>query len=1764
MAESNSMFLSTEMEEGEAPIRAVMEEAEDASFQNSALFNPGIEQATSSTLLEAEENVLVNVGQFIAGAALAGIDSLAGGVLPGVDKNDVVDLALGQFPETLNKFRRNEDSLRLAGDIAVSFIPGLAAVKLIQGGSRLAQFAGRLKNTDSLRRHLFTSTALQANQQKVKLQIIDRLSAGAGNVGRQAFVSKQVARITREFTRGRVIDAAKEGVAFELGVLATLNDSDVLYSDDISTVGHLSFAVLGVVLPAGVAQIIARNVVNQSKRAATGIANGILDPAQIRSVANANFTNNTDLALRGNAIDAAANRIAVTMPASTPEFTANKITNLNSMFLANQKQGKELLEATMKQKVEGIRILQTGASTQQTIQIARQALSNDPNALAGVRTMFPGRNVGEVIEQKAAEALKRRAVLDDEIDILGDIRLNPESTVTDINRQIKKIDRINEDLKEFDQLQVSIVSSGGDRMPGSIYPKSGLFADNPDAVKFGKTSSGLTGEIQTAKFTDLTQQRNPVELTIDQQLNMTGPKLAVMSPKTASVMFAHMQKFAESYVVKGKVTTVLTDKSSFLQWRLAQQIVEKNPEAIVDFQITAKIGKFDPNNLAEGIEFGKLQKQFEEYENLLNKASKIRSESVVDRNLLGLSPQMIAYRLDMPGAHMSTSVKQQTSVSHPLFGEGQSGLEQLYLSLIMQGEKHFPDTLKAGGLSGIRQLAANTIELVDLGLPVIRNTDSSVNIPLTGISVNKADIPSIVIVNRNIAKEQLTRRAIIEEAAGRQAEIFESFAKADTPLMKQMAEIITFPSFAAAKNIEEVSEASRFGVAVATSQRFSFRNSIVFQALNNINTHFSKLTSEHITRVFDQPLLSAKTKITKRQAISSALSDLGSQVEFGLFAAAHENAFYKGLEPVLSKEDGLWRYPLIGSKGDKQQFEFNQTRWREVFKGTANEEMPENAVLSYLKDGVVTPVAMREKAHNAIMAFADITREVGLEKAALRKIRTGGSFQLRNLHLPPVNLAGQEVGFIFDALGTVRDTIRARSAEALDIEVASSKVQKTLADNQGWQFMKQKDVERFADLDDNVTFQLRDAGSLLGPKQATGAIGSDVIAKQGAATMKEMITSLEKQFQAVSKQSLALAFEPELSRMRVLDDAIGVADSGKSIGRRFIDQSVFKAYSDTLLGNEVSSTKGWVRDFNGTIETIYDGAFEKIRNIMGSNTIIDLLKKQTPLSAREAKQVDDALGNYNPYSSTIDFVEEQLGHRTPLTLKKNGAQFNGITTTLLLRFMEFSQALINVTGSVVNAPAIANALKPLRGENIVNYNSRMAPYGITFKTIESAQEAFATLSPVKSMVNVIRYARTKQGVADTAEAARRGMLQQQAAETNKVFSLSHDNFVKSILQTGMDMSTYISDKSEEMSRLYLHLMGLQIGRGAGLTNKNALHTFANNVANQGIGDYRSYNRPGIFQGAAGTPVGLFQTFALNYSQRMFGYIENKQTKSLAVQAFMQGSIFGGNSIPGVAQLNQVIASANDEKTSFSEAIDKATGSTVFSDVILNGGLANLPRLLGSGDSVSIYSRGDANIRKLPSLLAPTDLPQLNVARNIMQGLSAAVDRFREGGQFSVQTIAEIIGTYSPSRPVARVFELIAGVSLDKQQELISNDVLTPLSIGARLMGLRPGAERELIAARFENRQQDALQREIKSRIRDAIAPMLRGGTLDGDALTTSLYDYLNAGGQPENFGALIEGIIISAVTPKSQLEISKYLRGKQFEQAARLFSILQGVQGSDQ
>src|SRR3546814_18208870 len=94
----------------------------------------------------------------------------------------------------------------------------------------------------------------------------------------------------------------------------------------------------------------------------------------------------------------------------------------------------------------------------------------------------------------------------------------------------------------------------------------------------------------------------------------------------------------------------------------------------------------------------------------------------------------------------------------------------------------------------------------------------------------------------------------------------------------------------------------------------------------------------------------------------------------------------------------------------------------------------------------------------------------------------------------------------------------------------------------------------------------------------------------------------------------------------------------------------------------------------------------------------------------------------------------------------------------------------------------------------------------------------------------------------------------------------------------------MSDKSEDYSRRVAMYFGRRGAKAQGINDVESQLSFAHNFANQTIANYDPRNRPEIFQGWLGAPIGLFQSYITNYYSRMFRLFETHNTRALASQA----------------------------------------------------------------------------------------------------------------------------------------------------------------------------------------------------------------------------------------------------------------------------------------
>jgi hypothetical protein len=234
-------------------------------------------------------------------------------------------------------------------------------------------------------------------------------------------------------------------------------------------------------------------------------------------------------------------------------------------------------------------------------------------------------------------------------------------------------------------------------------------------------------------------------------------------------------------------------------------------------------------------------------------------------------------------------------------------------------------------------------------------------------------------------------------------------------------------------------------------------------------------------------------------------------------------------------------------------------------------------------------------------------------------------------------------------------------------------------------------------------------------------------------------------------------------------------------------------------------------------------------------------------------------------------------------------------------------------GIINAAPAVVRNYTPMRGEAAEDFAQRVGHAATIFQTPEGATYGVADIN--KLITNGFKRAWNRSSEADYDYMVKRGYLSLEMAEFQRQFGAIDsknawesffygDSTKKGFQNKGVvGWSGILDDKSEDFSRSWAHMIGLNVAEDLGITQLDAKHSFAHDIANKMIANYSPNNKAEIFQGALGAPIGLFQSFIVNYYERLFRYVEQGDYKALATQMATQSGLFGVTSLPGWQQYN---------------------------------------------------------------------------------------------------------------------------------------------------------------------------------------------------------------------------------------------------------------------
>lgn len=928
-----------------------------------------------------------------------------------------------------------------------------------------------------------------------------------------------------------------------------------------------------------------------------------------------------------------------------------------------------------------------------------------------------------------------------------------------------------------------------------------------------------------------------------------------------------------------------------------------------------------------------------------------------------------------------------------------------------------------------------------------------------------------------------------------------------------------------AKKVTELSEAvlrNKF-VSGITMRDFRMTDSIPMLAASDIERAYSKMTNEYL-RVEMMPL-----KVIAEQFKNPA--NKADLLEVNTFI----NAQQMGWDFANDSIDNL----TLAKTSN------NAELWKHLF----DDIMPDDAVLPnpvYARRKEYKPLVLGEKAKNFFGNYMAINRKRLADTNAIQSITQSKMTPKRNMHISAINLAEGETVWLMDSSQKVIGYVNKKTLASAR-QSANKIAEEAATRGEILVPIEQSNLEAYAHINDKA-FRSRlanfsDGAVQTGSKQIMPII-TDIAADYSQ--IERLLTSLADNARAISKRTVYTVFEPQFNYMGKMSQVVGSAKD---------DFNVYQLAEQQLLGTQHLPRESIWRKLDDVVVDVYAnirGATKGVSNLLPKFRIGKKFSgiSVNPNSPSEMTQALRELiarnGTEAPIDSTLELFQSAYREvAIPADLKKDLTKLNNLTASVMLRYGELGHPLINLASMPIILPTTVAWLQRGTKEGVAAWRKRIGTFGIYLR------DDVAMPSPTRVLMEGTRTMFKPEGKQIIAEARSFGYVNQNAAEGLE--ELNEGRVLRAL--------SYLTDKSESFSREMAYVSGFRLAEQAGkFTDRQLLHSFANNFADKVIGDYRPNNKADLYRGAIGTPFGLFKTFMTNYYQKLWQSIENNNARSLLIGLGTQASIFGIASVPGYDVVDGVLPNGDNER-SLLDVVQSTFDNDVLGELVINGSLAEIPRLFGADTGIALFTRGDVNPRNPAEMFNVYSTPVGIAATQLTQGLLATVDVMSQQG-FSTRAITETMANYSPSRPFKGALELALGYSVNRNNDLVNPDTRTPTSFVARLLGSKTAREARVANAQYQNASErmskqatmDALNYELVTALRSIDNKDMKAV----EALKQEyLARYIAQGKNPDYFKSWFGEKVKKAYVPKYEQEISE-LVGKD-ERTSEYIRLLAGM-----
>lgn len=1642
-----------------------------------------------------------------------------------IDDNDLQNGLRNLSPTVANLYKDNRTGFRFAGDIATTFVGAGLATKALRA-KRLISGLDRAIDGGSKSAKLFKDLVISDTAQVDRyVNLLTKQSVALGKKGVRNPLNVDSYRQLRNQTRlKQFTNDLKEGVAAEAFIGAFQNESELFFPEGQSNTDLAVGAVFGLGIGNVIGQAVITPALKKSARAGGTAAGERGVEFTVNDGTNFIIANGIEQEFKDGTFSDSVNELVNKDPSARGQIN-NQITEAK------------------KQKIDIVtRWQQASPINNLTQQINSTPSQGKIDTLSRIVEADPrlGANIISVEEIDYFNKFQSKsAKLSDELTVKKQDLLKEKKTATGIE-EIK----INNQIEDINR---QVADLNGAVTPVKVNRLGLITADTNTRTVFDDKRFGISEVPREVKGESFGKSISFVNAESNSKLSVgtdiagtmfskSGKKVSTVNSTFGLGHYHGSQAYASHSASLKKLGKVLRNEDGKIPQPTSPTRITKNaPFEQLDYAVQA-LRRFSENNDFKAlskvidlsdfkdvneIKFTAMQKKLERFERSFKRWE--------EQTRLGIDTgdikQDLSVELMLPMGDVNGTSNFVLEWFTDVVASGNKSIGKNYNQMMDSFTQHFGLDTGERTTQAIRAdngLNASNLFDFDYVKELERNQESfAINVRTNSDAdglVDEFSLSQVLRDNENFRQQDLIARIERDSIAG--------------PILKQFSDTAT---------AQQELVASIKGNVANLNQGAG------------TNPLFSKLGKLGVTQEsFDNRGVAGAgaadvwSDITQRQANTMAVNHIENNMknftdvlkpgseDQALEVLLYISAYRQGWEMLPDSIDELGRIRLDpNSARNKRIVNEDNELVQSKYGGEVPEFLPDLGADAY------TPLRLSQKSSSAIKELNAVSDIKWSATNTLARNLGNTGINYRNGHIPNPR-SWEERIFITDNTGRVVEYVTGKTpkqarAEALKLVEDYNKRDKQEGRSGGYGLVDRSNIEKYK----MAQHQSVDSSALrFGNGEQAKAAGSRSSVITDIGYLQSMLDETKAIFSDINKDYTKTLFASELENIRSLQRVADVDNKGLTNlftgeqGDSFGD--VFTSFTNLLLGDNQRN----IGSLYGSIGNILDETFSATWN-----EARDLWTKVVPSNVT-SKNINEAAikyaekNNHNPIEYAANIAARSVDKGVGLTSDKIVRKLAGLTTGLALKWGEVGHAALTIASIMTTTPHAIRFAKRLPNESADDYAIRV---GHTHDLLDSDN---ALPNPTKLTMNTIMK-RFNGDYADVLKrAGEKGYLDAKLSEFIDNIAVKRGGKLSEVLSKADNALGYVSTKSEDWARETAFLTAYEMFSRTGKNSDEISMAMANSYANKAIADYRPHQRAELFKGTSGVPLAMFQTFAINYFQRLASSIENKAYGAAFTQAGTQAMMFGAQSVPGWEVFNEALLENWNETRRPEDLLREGFKNENLGRLMLYGTPTALPMLLGLDNGVALHNRGEMTLPRNVTPFTMFNTPFFSMATKsaeaLKRGFTTAASNPSVGG---ADALREGLIFATANRPLRGLLDVVAqGYSTNANGDIINDELDGIFNQAIHIAGLKTVREAEKGAALWRDRQRQLSERAAMQRLNNAFVAKIRSvgaGNLTGKDLETVVVKYLENNGSERSIKSWIKRSILKAEISKADREVLK-------------------------